>query len=196
MKSTMNRRDQKKQLFQKTIVDNALKLFLEKGVEETTVAEIMLKSNLGTGTFYNYFQSKEDIIKYVLSQKVIEMKLFLEELTQSTITPSQKITQIILNLGILYDENQQLFNLYISHSPSPTQPLHGPEFKKTVINIIEQGQEEGEFNNTIPVQIIIEMFMGLIQSALASQSQIPLRENLNYKLSLLLEGLKERNYNL
>ncbi|NJD52165.1 MAG: TetR/AcrR family transcriptional regulator [Candidatus Methanoperedens sp.] len=188
----MNRRDRKKLQVQKSIVDIALKLFIEKGIEKTTVAEIMEKADFGIGTFYNYFQSKEDILKYVLAQKIDEAKKLLEELNQSPVNPSQKITQILLLLGTIYEDNQQLFKLYSDQLLSSTQPLHGPEFKNILISVIQEGQENGEFKATIPVEIVIEMFMGLIQSAMASRSQIPFLENLKYKLVLFLEGLAEK----
>lgn len=192
MQDVMNRRDRKKLQVQKSIVDIALKLFIEKGIEKTTVAEIMEKADFGIGTFYNYFQSKEDILKYVLAQKIDEAKKLLEELNQSPVNPSQKITQILLLLGTIYEDNQQLFKLYSDQLLSSTQPLHGPEFKNILISVIQEGQENGEFKATIPVEIVIEMFMGLIQSAMASRSQIPFLENLKYKLVLFLEGLAEK----
>ncbi|NJE06313.1 TetR/AcrR family transcriptional regulator [Thermococcus sp. M36] len=41
------------------------KLFAEKGYDETTVDEIVEKAGVAKGTFYNYFRSKEELIKIV-----------------------------------------------------------------------------------------------------------------------------------
>ena len=62
----INRRERKKIFSQKAIVESAVKLFTQKGYQETTVADIMSEADLGIGTFYNYFQSKEDILKHLL----------------------------------------------------------------------------------------------------------------------------------
>jgi AcrR family transcriptional regulator len=39
----------------------ALKLFLEKGIDETTVAEIAAAADIGKGTFFTYFPTKESV---------------------------------------------------------------------------------------------------------------------------------------
>lgn len=44
------------------IVDAAWKLFYEQGFENTTVEEIIIESKTSKGSFYHYFQSKEDLL--------------------------------------------------------------------------------------------------------------------------------------
>lgn len=44
----------------------ALDLFIEKGYFNTTIRDIIVRSGFGTGTFYNYFIDKEDILKALL----------------------------------------------------------------------------------------------------------------------------------
>jgi len=46
----------------------AMDLFSEKGYFDTPVREIIIKSGFGTGTFYNYFIDKEDILKALLEE--------------------------------------------------------------------------------------------------------------------------------
>lgn len=46
----------------------AIDLFLQKGYVNTSVREIIARSGFGTGTFYNYFIDKEDILKELLEE--------------------------------------------------------------------------------------------------------------------------------
>jgi AcrR family transcriptional regulator len=41
-------------------------LFIEKGYFNTSIRDIILRSGVGTGTFYNYFIDQEDILKALL----------------------------------------------------------------------------------------------------------------------------------
>lgn len=41
-------------------------LFIEKGYFNTSIRDIIVRSGVGTGTFYNYFIDKEDILKALL----------------------------------------------------------------------------------------------------------------------------------
>ncbi|WP_071394668.1 TetR/AcrR family transcriptional regulator [Bacillus tuaregi] len=48
------------------VADIALKLFVEKGIQQTSIQEIIDKANISKGTFYNYFSSKNDCISDIL----------------------------------------------------------------------------------------------------------------------------------
>jgi len=191
MEKTINRRERKKLQVLSTLVDVAMKLFQEKGFEDTTIAEITETADIATGTFYNYFQSKEDLLKYVLTQKIDEVKSLLEELNQSSITPREKIYRIFSIAGKLYEDNQQFFSLCNSHIVLK-QPPHDSRFKEIFVNIIQEGQKNGDFRKHIPAEVVTEMFVGLMTSSINSHSQFSLMENLNYKFILFMDGLLEK----
>ncbi|MEL7662133.1 TetR/AcrR family transcriptional regulator [Acetobacterium wieringae] len=188
MEKEISRRDRKKRQVLTTLVDVTMKLFMEKGFAETTIAEIASAADIGTGTFYNYFHSKEDVLRYVLTKNLDETKDSLEELNRSSMSPPEKISQILLTIGKIFKENQQLFNLCNRHL-SLMGPPHGTKFKDILVAIIQEGRINGDFRNDVPIEMITELFMGLIKSALTSHAKISFEENLNYKLKLFMNGL-------
>lgn len=54
-------REQKKQQTRKAIVDAAIKLFTERGFEQTSMNELARVAGVGKGTIYGYFKAKEEI---------------------------------------------------------------------------------------------------------------------------------------
>lgn len=48
------------------LLKEALKLFSEKGFEKTTVSDIVERSKVGRGTFYNYFSDVKDIFDAII----------------------------------------------------------------------------------------------------------------------------------
>lgn len=54
-------RERKKQQTRKAIIDAAIRLFAEKGFEQTSMAELARAAGVGKGTIYGYFQAKEEI---------------------------------------------------------------------------------------------------------------------------------------
>jgi AcrR family transcriptional regulator len=44
------------------ILDSALRLFSERGIDGVTIDEIAASADVGKGTIYNYFRTKEDIV--------------------------------------------------------------------------------------------------------------------------------------
>jgi len=65
-------------------------------------------------------------------------------------------------------------------------PQHG------VICYILEGQDKNEFRKDIPPAIINEMFSGILKSTMNSNLELPFMDNINFKLSLLLEGILKK----
>ena len=44
------------------IIASGINVFVDKGVAEATVRDIIRATGLASGTFYNYFKSKEEVL--------------------------------------------------------------------------------------------------------------------------------------
>jgi len=55
-------RERKRQSTRQRIVDAGLRLFLEKGIEATTLDDIAAAADISRRTFFAYFPAKEDIV--------------------------------------------------------------------------------------------------------------------------------------
>ena len=193
MQQETSKRERKKLQTKKTISRIALELFFSKGPNEITVAEIMEEADLGTGTFYNYFESKEAILKYCLVERIDSANQTLEDIQTSPLTATEKLSEMVQAVGKTYEKNQALINLYMKFYRNldklDSKAPHGTRFKEILSIIINEGQEKNEFRRDIPAAIINEMFSEIHKSTMSSNLVLPFIDNINYKLSLLLEGL-------
>lgn len=57
-----SRRERKKAAIRKRIVAKGIKLFSRHGIADVTVDQIAEAADIGKGTVYNYFETKEDIV--------------------------------------------------------------------------------------------------------------------------------------
>ncbi len=62
-----------KEAKRKDILNAAIHVFVEQGAAKTKIADIAKRANIGKGTIYEYFSSKEDIFQE-------SMVLFMETL--------------------------------------------------------------------------------------------------------------------
>ena len=58
----MGRRERHREETRQRLFDAALKLFAERGYLETTVEDITEAADVGKGTFFNYFPTKEHVL--------------------------------------------------------------------------------------------------------------------------------------
>lgn len=195
MGELINRRERKKLNSKKAIINAAVKLFLEKGYSETSIAEIMNEADLGIGTFYNYFQSKEEILQHFLAKIISETNKSFVSLSKESKTAAEILSEIFLVTGRVLDENRFVLPLFLSaaHKSAAHKALipqaDGLTFKAIFDNIIKKGQQKGEFRQDIPAEIITEMFHSVFQAASFSSLELSFRENIEYKLKLILAGL-------
>ena len=68
----MNREEMRDEKITK-LLKASFKLFIEKGVDNTTIQEIVDNAGVGKGTFYFYFKDKNDIRDILISQKSQEL---------------------------------------------------------------------------------------------------------------------------
>ena len=57
----MGKVEDKKKMKKEALLDSALQLFTEKGIEETSVSEIAKNAQMAKGTFYLYYKDKYEI---------------------------------------------------------------------------------------------------------------------------------------
>src|SRR5690349_1379433 len=73
-----NRRERRSAEIRERLFRAALKLFAEKGFAETTVEDMTNAADLGKGTFFNYFPSKEHILIAFSDMQVAKLRSAVE----------------------------------------------------------------------------------------------------------------------
>ncbi len=69
---------------QERIVDASIKLFIEKGYEQTTIQDILDTLNLSKGGLYHHFKSKEEILEAVKQKRAQYATDMLRDLIENT----------------------------------------------------------------------------------------------------------------
>jgi AcrR family transcriptional regulator len=67
-------------------------LFASQGMEQTTIAEIAEHADVATGSFYNYFSTKEQLLEALLEEELSNQRELLEERQEQVADPAEKIS--------------------------------------------------------------------------------------------------------
>jgi AcrR family transcriptional regulator len=108
-----------------TLCEAALTLFLERGIERVTIDEIAKEAEVAKGSFYRYFESKEDLVEQLFSSVRLGIdeafqgcELALEAASQPS--EVQMAYQILaLGLGQTVLSSPKLASLYLQESRGP-----------------------------------------------------------------------------
>ncbi|MDA8223248.1 TetR/AcrR family transcriptional regulator [Desulfosporosinus sp.] len=134
------------------LLDCAIDLFIEKGYFNTSVREIIVKSGFGTGTFYNYFIDKEDILKALLEEFAdqiisgVSTYYTTEKDLYKRFVETKRVTMEI------FAQNEKLSEIY-SRVAGTSEAIDNclKQFEDKLIEFyirnIEYGINKGAFNN-------------------------------------------------
>jgi len=73
------KREQTKVANRQAILDAARSVFAELGYGATTVRDIIRRTGLASGTFYNYFRSKEEVFQAIMDESALRIRPRLKE---------------------------------------------------------------------------------------------------------------------
>ncbi len=196
----MGRRERKKLQSKQTILTAAVKQFMEKGVKETSIADIMSEAELGIGTFYNYFESKEALLWCLLDQFVTETRRLKERLAAEEAGAAEMLEAVVCAAAERLEANRFVLPLFLSAADrSPlsrpgreTRPRMAPAFQPVFNDAVRYGQTRGAFREDVSAEAVTEMLYAIFHAASSSEMSCPFVENVRMKLRLLLSGLAAR----
>lgn len=79
----------------KAIMETALELFATKGFYSTSISQIAKQAGVSKGLMYNYFESKDDLLKAILMDAYDEGSQLITEEMKIPDTPKEHLKHII-----------------------------------------------------------------------------------------------------
>lgn len=161
----MNRLDKRKLLF-----DAARELFLEQGFKKTNVAAITKRANVAVGTFYKYFESKEQIFYEVYQAENEEAKRQIVSQIDSDQPPKEMMKKFLKAIIQMSDDNAILAEWYqnTEFSQMIVEYIQEPDFWQNsyvysfLIENIKHWRESGEFRQDIDLNTMLALFNALV----------------------------------
>mgnify|MGYP002623202679 CR=1 FL=1 len=155
----MRLRDKQKEMVRNALIEAGMALFESQGLAETTIDQITQAAGVGKGTFYNYFETKEDLL-------VAGMAIMQEKETSLAELDVLRPATLREKLDLLIDWSAAWIKAHpkLSLSWSLERLRRGLEdqspksFDGHLRAIILSGQQSGELRSDRPCdQILLEM---------------------------------------
>lgn len=144
----------------KAIMEAALKLFTERGFHGTSTAQISKEAGVATGTPFNYFSSKEDLVNSLYSEVKSRLSSCIKEGIDIEATSQDKIKKLWSNFIIFGVNNPEEF-LFIEQfcsSPDITKFTREEVMKDYtfIFDLMEDFKKE--YHRHVPTELVLMIF--------------------------------------
>jgi AcrR family transcriptional regulator len=174
-KPPIGKRDQTKLVNRQQILEAAKNLFSDKGFEATNVRDIIHESSLSPGTFYNYFQSKEEIFEVLTDEIISEVR---EQIQVSYKNVKMDRTEIMKSLEKFFQiflGNPRLMK-FLSRNQSYLRELRSKGRFDGMLQDLEKALDDGVKNGmlpALPVKIVAIAVFGAVFEIIATMVITP-----------------------
>jgi AcrR family transcriptional regulator len=179
----------------------ALALFGKKGFAETTVEDVTEAADVGKGTFFNYFPSKDHILLAFGEMQLGKLEAAIDAARRT----NEPMPQFLRSLGVRMTQEptrnpeiiRALLQAYVSTTPVREAML---DLQKRVqalhTEIVRLGQEQGAIRDDLPAEEIAYVFRQTIFGTLLIWSlygDATLHSRIESAFNLLWTGLAPRS---
>jgi AcrR family transcriptional regulator len=151
------RSDRRRERTRRRLTDAGRQLITEKGVAGLRIQEITECADVALGSFYNYFQSKDDLVEAVVTQSLEELAAAIVSGAGDQPDPAAVTSIAVRRFVRLAYDDPDFARLVVNLSHAET--LFARAVHPTAQSVVEQGLASGRF--TVPdVEVAVNLVVG------------------------------------
>jgi len=151
------------------IIEGALRVFGEKGYEDTTISAISKAASISDATVYEYFSSKEDVLFSISELYTARENERISSISHYIHSPREKI-RVIIQAYLEFYENNRLYTsvaLLLLKGNRNFIKSEAYQVVKTsahsIVDAFSEGVEKGLFRDDLDPYIVRNMILGFIE---------------------------------
>ena len=137
------------------IIDTALKIFIRKGYEKSSVNDILNEISIAKGTFYHYFKAKEEVLDAIIADTTGTIVTKIEKvIADNSLNPEDKLLKAFSEMRVAPDMGEKFLSdihkpeNVLMHQKILTSSIKA--FVPLMVEIVEEGIEQGKFISQYP----------------------------------------------
>lgn len=177
------------------IISAAVELFSQEPYRDVTIAKIMERAGYSVGTYYSFFDDKEDLITSATKELISEANSFMKEIP-GDLGWADRIMFVMHGAACVIAEHQILFNLFVvtlaenpaSFGDKPSG--HAAGSIAMLAELVAAGQQDGAFRTDVDPAMVASMLQANLQVTARQKKSAVLVADIDAKTAFILEGLK------
>lgn len=195
-----NRRERRRTETRERIIRAALDLFSERGVMATTVEDITNAADVGKGTFFNYFPSKEDVLAHLCKLQLNKTREFIAQAIHSPESMDRLLYELSLILVEEFGRSPALLqnilaSLFSSESARERMAEDFENDRKVLAELMAERQKSGEVRTDfLPIELARQFQRALFGTSVlwSVDPSKPLPDHLKDMADVLWSGIRVR----
>lgn len=196
-----SRRQRRSAELRERIFRSALQLFASKGYAETTVEDITEAADVGKGTFFNYFPSKEHILIAFGEMQLGKLESVIKEAKSSGLPMYEVLRGLVMRMTEEPVRNPAIVRALLQANLSSV-PVRGGMLcihdrnRALVGSLIQHGQERGEIRMDLPAEEIAQVWRQTVFGTLMFWSLVgdaTLTARIESAIHMLWDGIREQS---
>jgi len=195
-----NRRERRSIELRERIFRAALDLFAKQGFAETTVEDITNAADVGKGTFFNYFPSKDHILLAFAEMQLAKLRLAVDEARRTSVPMPQFMRSLAALMTQEPVRNPDIIRVLLQAFLSNSQVREAMlDLQARVLafhtEMIQLGQGRGEIRDDLPAADIALVFRQTIFGTLLIWSlygDSSLQARMDSAFEIIWSGLSPR----
>lgn len=180
----------------KLILDTAVSLFADKGFHATSISMIAKKAGMSKGLMYNYFESKEALLKAIMDELLVIVMDLMNPDHDDEIT-SQEMEDFLSLMLDLIKQNSEHWKLYfqLSLKKDISEIIQSESFKNQIIRshgLIYKYFSERFDNPELEMMIFTSLFMGFSMQYVSSPEHFPEKNVIDFKQRMKEMFIREK----
>jgi TetR/AcrR family transcriptional regulator, fatty acid metabolism regulator protein len=157
----------------RNILDAAVRVFARQGFHSTRVSDIADEAGVAYGLVYHYFDSKDEVLNELFSERWSLLLAAIEEADASAESPRSKLAAVAGFIVDSYRHEPELMKVIIvevTRAANSFGRTHLPEIRRaydSITKIVADGQEQGAFRRDIDPAFASMSFYGAIEQLLS-----------------------------
>ena len=149
------------------LIDTAERLFLEKGYEQTTVADIVREIEVAQGTFYYYFSSKEEILEAIIEKDITALEEDVRQImSREDANAAIKLNAVVNSIiGISTSRREIMDYLHEESNAVMHEKMERHTIERLVplmARVVAEGTQAGIFDVQYPTESVEFLLASLV----------------------------------
>ncbi|MCP4451982.1 MAG: TetR/AcrR family transcriptional regulator [Planctomycetes bacterium] len=165
-----------KEFAREAIYEAILVVIKEQGYDGLTMQRVATAAGIATGTLYNYFKNKDELLIYADKKIHLRFLEFFGELNAMTVSAKEKLVELVEGIYRFAEEHTEVLVIMdqanvFGKIPKQEKQKNHKDFENTFVSVVRQGVEEACFRRVDPA-VAGELFAMTLSGMICHKAEL------------------------